>query len=69
MESTGDSTTAWSSLELDMNYGHSHKGECLKHKSGYPSSLNKMIKMGEIALHTNITQLIYLTTFVGFSHV
>lgn len=27
MESTGDSTTIWSSLELDMNYSHSHKGE------------------------------------------
>lgn len=26
MESTGDSTTIWSSLELDMNYSHSHKG-------------------------------------------
>ncbi|KAI3367647.1 hypothetical protein L3Q82_026488, partial [Scortum barcoo] len=26
MESTGDSTTAWSSLELDMNCGHTHKG-------------------------------------------
>ncbi|XP_044023694.1 IQ domain-containing protein C [Siniperca chuatsi] len=26
MESTGDSTTVWSSLELDMNYSHSHKG-------------------------------------------
>ncbi|XP_035530200.1 IQ domain-containing protein C [Morone saxatilis] len=25
MESTGD-TTVWSSLELDMSYGHSHKG-------------------------------------------
>ncbi|KAM9340756.1 IQ domain-containing protein C [Symphorus nematophorus] len=26
MESTGDSTTIWSSLELDMNYGHPNKG-------------------------------------------
>ncbi|XP_030247486.1 IQ domain-containing protein C isoform X2 [Sparus aurata] len=26
MESTGDSTPVWSSLELDMNYGHSNKG-------------------------------------------
>lgn len=26
-ESTGDSTTVWSSLELDVNYSHSHKGE------------------------------------------
>lgn len=26
MESTGDSTTVWSSLELDMNYGHTQKG-------------------------------------------
>ncbi|CAK6971467.1 IQ domain-containing protein C [Scomber scombrus] len=26
MESTGDSTTIWSSLELDMNHSHSHKG-------------------------------------------
>nr|XP_046268228.1 IQ domain-containing protein C [Scatophagus argus] len=26
MESTGDSTSVWSSLELDMNYGHCHKG-------------------------------------------
>lgn len=26
MESTGD-TTVWSSLELDMNCGHSHRGE------------------------------------------
>ncbi|XP_032356615.1 IQ domain-containing protein C [Etheostoma spectabile] len=25
-ENDGDSTTVWSSLELDMNYGHSHKG-------------------------------------------
>lgn len=26
MESTGDSTTVWSSLELEMNYGNSAKG-------------------------------------------
>ncbi|XP_026195882.1 IQ domain-containing protein C [Anabas testudineus] len=26
MESTGDSTSVWSSLDMDMNYGHSHKG-------------------------------------------
>ncbi|XP_022606623.1 IQ domain-containing protein C [Seriola dumerili] len=26
MESTGDSTTVWSSLELDVNYSHSHQG-------------------------------------------
>ncbi|XP_037603428.1 IQ domain-containing protein C isoform X1 [Sebastes umbrosus] len=25
-EKDGDSTTVWSSVELDMNYGHSHKG-------------------------------------------
>lgn len=27
MQSTGDSTTIWSSLELDMNDGHSYKGD------------------------------------------
>lgn len=27
VQSTGDSTTVWSSLELDMNDGHSHQGE------------------------------------------
>lgn len=27
MESTGDSTSVWSSLDLDMNCGHSEKGE------------------------------------------
>lgn len=27
MESTGDSTTVWSSVELDVNYTHSHQGE------------------------------------------
>uniref|UniRef100_UPI0037E7D306 IQ domain-containing protein C n=1 Tax=Semicossyphus pulcher TaxID=241346 RepID=UPI0037E7D306 len=26
MESAGDSTTVWSSFELDTDYGHSHKG-------------------------------------------
>ncbi|KAG7224157.1 hypothetical protein INR49_019892 [Caranx melampygus] len=26
MESTGDSTTVWSSVELDVNYTHSHQG-------------------------------------------
>ncbi|KAF7658726.1 hypothetical protein LDENG_00008640 [Lucifuga dentata] len=26
MESTGDSTSVWSNLELDMNYGNSYKG-------------------------------------------
>ena len=31
MESTGDSTPVWSSLELDMNYGHSNKGENRPH--------------------------------------
>lgn len=31
MESTGDSTPVWSSLELDMNYGHSNKGESRPH--------------------------------------
>lgn len=31
MESTGDSTTVWSSLELDMNYGHTQKGESCVH--------------------------------------
>ncbi len=38
MESTGDSTTVWSSLELDMNYGHSHKGESYAHNSSALSS-------------------------------
>ncbi|XP_068195386.1 IQ domain-containing protein C [Antennarius striatus] len=28
MENTGDSTSAWSSLELDMNHGNSDKGPC-----------------------------------------
>ncbi|XP_070777121.1 IQ domain-containing protein C [Enoplosus armatus] len=31
MESTGGSTSIWGSLELDMNYGHSHKAESCAH--------------------------------------
>lgn len=27
MESTGDSTSVWSSVDLDVNYSHSQKGE------------------------------------------
>ena len=38
MESTGDSTPAWSSLELDMNYGHSNKGEHRPHTGSGPSA-------------------------------
>lgn len=40
-EKDGDSTTVWSSLELDMNYGHSHKG-CAHNRS---SSLFIVIEM------------------------
>ncbi|XP_068436614.1 IQ domain-containing protein C [Clinocottus analis] len=35
VERDGDSTTSWSSMELDMNYGHSHKApreSCLAQK-------------------------------------
>ncbi|KAM7403197.1 hypothetical protein PAMA_003901 [Pampus argenteus] len=35
MESTGDSTSIWSSSELDLNHSHSHKGPrryCLAHE-------------------------------------
>lgn len=38
MESTGDSTTVWSSLELDMNCGRSHKSETCTHNGSVTSS-------------------------------